>query len=66
MAGVILFLVVWTFVEYFAPLKSGPSAPPGTTFNSASEIGATVSPSTASAASENPLETMQDGKQTTR
>lgn len=45
MTAVILFLFCWTFVEYFASLKDDRSAPAGTTFTTASDAGATVSPS---------------------
>jgi hypothetical protein len=64
-AVTVSFLAIWLFVEYFSPLKSPPSAPPGTTFRSASEVGATVSPSDP-AAPANTAEAMQEGRQKAR
>ena len=57
MAGIVLLLLIWSFVEYFAPIKPEQSAPPGTTFNSATEAGATVSPSVVDPESTNSGET---------
>jgi hypothetical protein len=53
--GIILFLLVWTFVENLMGIKPRSSAPPGTTFRAATQAGATVTPSTSSSALDSPL-----------
>lgn len=62
MAGIVLLLLVWSFVENFAPLKPEQSAPPGTTFNSAAGVGATVAPSVIDPEPANPEETKKNPK----
>jgi hypothetical protein len=53
--GIILLLLVWTFLENLVGGKPNSSAPPGTTLRAATQAGATVAPSTSPSALDSPL-----------
>jgi hypothetical protein len=53
--GIILLLLVWTFVENLTGLRPNSPAPSGTTMRAAAQAGATVTLSTTPSALDSPL-----------